>query len=78
MNIYEDVVGIFSKYARDQDALAKLTNKTDILDELQVDSARLIDITFELEDKFDLEICDNDIDSIVTIGDAVSLIRRLL
>lgn len=76
--IYEDVVGIISKHARNQDALANLSEKTNILNDLQVNSARLVDIVLDFEDKFDLEISDDDADKIQTIGDAVTLVKKLL
>lgn len=76
--IYEDVVGIISKHARNQSALKALTSDTNILNDLQVNSARLVDIVLDFEDKFDLEISDDDADKIATIGDAVSLVKRLV
>ncbi len=75
--IYQDVVSIVSKHAKNQDALKALSNETHILNDLQVNSARLVDIVLDFEDKFDLEISDDDADSISTIGDAVELVKKL-
>lgn len=76
-SIYSDVVSIISKHARNQSALESLTDETNILNDLQVNSARLVDIVLDFEDKFDLEISDDDADKIATIGDAVNLVKRL-
>lgn len=76
--IFNDVVGIISKHAKNQDALKSLNNDTNILNDLQVNSARLVDIVLDFEDKFDLEISDDDADQINTIGDAVNLVEKLL
>jgi acyl carrier protein len=76
--IYENVVTIISKHARNQGALKALSDQTNILNDLQVNSARLVDIVLDFEDKFDLEISDDDADKIETIGDAVSLVKRLI
>jgi acyl carrier protein len=47
---------------------------TNILDELKVNSARLVDVVLAFEDEFDIEIPDEDVDSVNTIGDCVRLI----
>ena len=77
-NIYENVVGIIAKHAKNQDAMKKVTTETHILKDLQVNSARLVDIVLDFEDTFDLEISDDDADRIETIGDAVHLVKKLL
>ena len=48
--------------------------ETGLLDDLKVNSARLVDIVLAFEDAFDIEIADEDADSVNTVGDAVSLI----
>jgi acyl carrier protein len=45
-----------------------------ILKDLQVNSARLVDIVIEIEDKFGIEVKDGDADAIRTVGDAVALV----
>lgn len=75
--IYNNVVGIISKHAKNQEALKSLSNETHILNDLQVNSARLVDIVLDFEDAFDLEISDDDADNIATIGDAVTLVKKL-
>ena len=42
---------------------------THILDELKVNSARLVDVVLAFEDEFDIEIADEDVDSVKTVGD---------
>ena len=49
--------------------------ETHILDDLKVNSARLVDVVLEFEDAFDIEITDDDVDSVETVGDAVRLIE---
>ena len=76
--IYTNVVSIVSKHAKNEEALQNLNRETHILNDLQVNSARLVDIVLDFEDKFDLEISDDDADGINTIGDAVNLVGKLL
>lgn len=76
--IYDNVVEIISKHARNEAAVSAMNENTNILNDLQVNSARLVDIVLDFEDKFDLEISDDDADKISTIGDAVELVKKLL
>ncbi|MBC7529994.1 MAG: acyl carrier protein [Oligoflexus sp.] len=76
-DIYNNVVRIVSKHAKDPDALSSIHPETHILNDLKVNSARLVDIVLDFEDTFDLEISDDDADRIATIGDAVQLVKAL-
>ena len=74
--VFDKVVKILSPYAKDKDALARVSETTNILDELKVNSARLVDVVLEFEDEFGIEIADDDVDGISTIGDCVQLISQ--
>ena len=76
--IYNNIVGIVSKHAQNKLALASIGNGTNILNDLQVNSARLVDIVLDFEDKFNIQISDDEADRINTIGDAVALVQRLV
>ena len=72
--IFEKVVKILTPYVKNQGALDKVSMETHILDELKVNSARLVDVVLEFEDAFDIEIADDDVDTVETVGNAVTLI----
>ena len=76
--IFEQVVKILTPYVKNQEALDSVTLSTHILDELKVNSARLVDVVLEFEDAFDIEIADEDVDSVETVGNAVELIASKL
>ena len=76
--ILEQVVKILTPYVKNQQALEQVGLSTHILDELKVNSARLVDVVLEFEDTFDIEIADDDVDSVETVGNAVSLIESKL
>jgi len=75
--IFEQVVKILTPYVKDEGALAKIANETNILEDLKVNSARLVDVVLAFEDDFDIEIADEDVDSVNTVGDCVTLIARM-
>jgi acyl carrier protein len=72
--VMERVVKILTPWAKDKDALASVAMETSILDDLKVNSARLVDVVIAFEDEFDIEIADEDVDSVNKVGDAVTLI----
>ena len=76
--IFDRVVKILTPYVKNPEALAAVSEKTHILDELKVNSARLVDVVLEFEDAFDIEIADEDVDSVETVGNAVALIEAKL
>lgn len=76
--VFESVVKIISPYANDQEILGRVDLQTNILDDLKVNSARLVDVVLEFEDVFGIEIEDEDIEAVETVGDAVSMISRRL
>ena len=71
---FERVVKILTPHVRNTDALKSVKNETNILDDLKVNSARLVDVVLAFEDEFDIEIPDEDVDSVNTVGDCVNLI----
>lgn len=73
--IFTKVVEIISPFAKDQEALENVSEDTDILQDLKVNSARLVDIILDFEDEFDIEVEDEDADAVNTVGDAVELIQ---
>ncbi len=73
--VFERVVKILTPYVKNQEAFASVRLETNILDDLKVNSARLVDVVLEFEDAFDIEIADDDVDTVETVGDAVSLIE---
>ena len=77
-NILQKVVEILKPYAKNADALASVSPETNILRDLKVNSARLVDVVLAFEDKFGIEVADDDADKVETVGDAVRLIESKL
>jgi len=74
--VMERVVKILTPWVKNESALAAVSMETNILDDLKVNSARLVDVVIAFEDDFDIEIADEDVDSVNTVGDAVNLILQ--
>ena len=76
--VMERVVKILTPWVKNEDALKSVSMETNILDDLKVNSARLVDVVIAFEDEFDIEIADEDVDSVNTVGDSVNLILEKL
>jgi acyl carrier protein len=76
--IFDEMVNILKAYAKNQDLLEKATMDTHILNDLKVNSARLVDVIIRCEDVYSISIDDDEADKIRTIGDAVRIIKEKL
>ena len=76
--IFAKVVEIIRPFVKNQEALESVNDDTNILKDLKVNSARLVDIILDFEDAFDIEVEDEDADAVNTVGDAVELIAARL
>lgn len=57
---------------------AKVTMEAEVISDLGADSLDLVDLVMTLEDEFDTEISDEDIESLKTVGDIVKYIDENL
>lgn len=76
--IFEEMVNILKTYTKDQALLDTATLETHILNDLKVNSARLVDVIIKCEDVFGISVDDDEADKIRTIGDAVKIIKQKL
>jgi acyl carrier protein len=76
--IFEEMVNILKAYTKDVTLLDKAEMKTHILNDLKVNSARLVDVIIKCEDVYGISIDDDEADKIRTIGDAVNVIKQKL
>jgi acyl carrier protein len=76
--VMKRVIKILTPWVKNEEALASVSMETRILEDLKVNSARLVDVVITFEDEFDIEIADEDVDSVQTVGNAVGLILAKL
>jgi acyl carrier protein len=77
-NIFQSMVNILKPYTKDAALLERATRDTHILNDLKVNSARLVDVIIKCEDVFGITVDDDEADTIRTIGNAVDLIHAKL
>lgn len=76
--IFEEMINILRPYAKNQDLLASAAMDTHILNDLKVNSARLVDVIIKCEDVYGISVDDDEADKIRTVGDAVRIIKKKL
>jgi acyl carrier protein len=74
--MFKTVKGIISSQFNIKEE--EITLETSFKDDLNADSLDLVELIMALEDEFDLEIDDEDVEGIKTVGDAVNYIKELL
>ncbi|MBW0273467.1 acyl carrier protein [Nocardia sp. MH4] len=55
----------------------EVTPEKSFVEELEIDSLSLVEIAVQLEDKYAVEIPDEDLASLQTVGDAVAYVQRM-
>jgi acyl carrier protein len=74
--VFNRIVNILEPFVGDPGVLRHVTRQTHIIDDLKVNSARLVDIIIQAEDTFDIVIEDDEADEVGTLEDMVRLIAR--
>lgn len=74
--ILNDLVDIITPYCNKNEVVKNVTKETRFIEDLGVNSARLVDIVIDIEDKFNVVIDDESADKIRTIGDAITVIEQ--
>ena len=71
---FDKVIKVITPYTKNASILAAAKPETRLLEDLGVNSARLVDIVLDFEDAFSIAIDDTTADKIRTVGDAVEVV----
>ncbi len=73
--LIEKLKEIVKPYVQDQIAFEQLTEETDFINDLKVNSANLIDIVLDVEDVFDIEIDNESMEQMLNVKKAIEIIK---
>ena len=75
----QEIYNVISEHlkARGVDT-AEMTPKSSLYDDLDLDSLETVELTLGLEERFNIEIPDTDLENVTTVDDAVDLIENKL
>lgn len=74
-NIKTDLINILKKYTLAKDVWKNFNENSSIISDLKINSARIVDIVIDLEEKYNIEITDDELDKLKCFQDIVELIK---
>jgi acyl carrier protein len=74
----EKLKTIVKPYIKNQEAFDNLTESTDFITDLQINSANLVDVILDIEEEFDIIIDNESMERMVNVKAAVEIIETKL
>ena len=72
--VFDILKPIISEYLPEDVEADQIVPEADLTAELNINSAHLVDVVLDVEDKFEIELSNNDIEQLRTVSDAVQII----
>lgn len=72
----EKIIEILKKYTFDNKVWDNFTPEMNLKDDLKINSARIVDIVLDMEEQFDIEISDAEIEKMKTIQDIYNILKN--
>ena len=76
--IIEKLKVIVKPYVKNQEAFDNLTESTDFISDLQINSANLVDVILDVEEEFDIVIDNQSMEKMIDIKAAFEIIETKL
>jgi acyl carrier protein len=75
----EDIIAklkaIITPYVNNTEALEKLTEDTEFIKDLDINSANLVDVILDVEDEFDIRIENDEMEKMLSVGASLEIIK---
>lgn len=72
--IKDSLIEIIKPYLPEEVSVDDITEESELINDLKINSAHIVDIVLDIEDKFDIMIEDDVITEMNKVGDAVKII----
>ena len=69
---------IVKPYIQDEEAFKNLTEETDFINDLKINSANLVDVVLDVEDEFNIEIDNDYMEKMLSVKAAIEIIEKKL
>ena len=69
---------IIAPYVQDEGAFKDLTEDTDFVNDLKINSANLVDIILDIEDEFDIRLENEDMEQMLDVKSAMAIVTSKL
>ncbi|MFO7790234.1 MAG: phosphopantetheine-binding protein [Bacteroidales bacterium] len=75
-NTEKVIVNILKKYSFEKKVWDNYTPDLKIIKDLKINSARIVDIVLDVEEAFDIEIDDDELENIITIRNLINIVEK--
>lgn len=75
---FEQLKNIVKPYVQDQEAFESISEETDFINDLKINSANLVDLILDIEEKFDIIIDNESMKKMVNVKEAIGIIEAEL
>ena len=69
---------IIAPYVQNEVAFKELTEDTDFVNDLKINSANLVDIILDIEDEFDIRLENEDMEQMLNVKSAIAIVTSKL
>lgn len=73
-----ELKAIVKPYAKDEEALANINENTDFITDLKINSANLVDVILDVEEKYSIIIDNESMEKMVNVKAAMEIIEAKL
>ena len=74
-DMIDDLKQIVKPYIQDEEAFKGLNENTDFINDLKINSANLVDVILDIEDKYDIELDNESMDKMLNVKAALEVIN---
>tara|TARA_Y100001972_G_scaffold129198_1_gene195113 strand:- start:4173 stop:4424 length:252 start_codon:yes stop_codon:yes gene_type:complete len=72
--IIKELIEIITPYVPEKDLIDNIDESKELINDLHINSAHIVDIVLDVEEKYDIMIDDDAIGKMNTVGESVSMI----
>ncbi len=76
--LIEKLKTIVEPYVQDEEAFRNLSEESDFINDLKINSANLVDVVLDVEDAFDIEIDNESMEKMLNVSNAMEIILSKL
>lgn len=74
--LIDTIKKIVKPYVQREEGLKEFSKETEFIKDLEINSANLVDVILDVEDEFDIEIDNDSMDGMQSVGDAIAIVKK--
>lgn len=75
IEILEELKNLLAPYTKEKEKLESINENTDLINDLHINSANLVDIIIDAEEKYDIEIDMDDAEKMTNVANTIDVIH---